>query len=114
MVLESTSNSAESPEGNDPGVQLFREVQLYLESLERRETPTPAMEQSWREFYDVYDLILRSLARWCGLQASDLDDCVQQTWQEVITHLADFRHDPDDNHFRGWLHKVFGSKISNL
>lgn len=70
-----------------------------------------ADEAAWTRLVDAYS---RLIYRWCrrsGLQAADAADVVQDVLRSVATNLKDFKHNPSEGSFRGWLRRITQRKL---
>jgi RNA polymerase sigma-70 factor (ECF subfamily) len=67
--------------------------------------------QAWRRFTVIYGPLVLGWSRRAGLQQSDAEDVVQETFQSVATHVSDFRRDRGGDSFRGWLWTIARSKL---
>jgi RNA polymerase sigma-70 factor (ECF subfamily) len=67
--------------------------------------------QAWRRFTVIYGPLVLGWSRRAGLQQSDAEDVVQETFQSVATHVRDFRRDRAGDSFRGWLWTIARSKL---
>jgi RNA polymerase sigma-70 factor (ECF subfamily) len=66
---------------------------------------------SWRQFWDLYDPVVR---QWCarsGLAAHDAADVAQEVFRSVAASLGKFRRDRPRDTFRGWLWTITRNKI---
>jgi RNA polymerase sigma factor (sigma-70 family) len=45
---------------------------------------------------------------------TDLDDCVQEVWAELVTLLRVLRYDPRRGRFRTWLYTIVHSRATDL
>lgn len=86
-----------------------RTVELTSASLlERAKGKDPA---AWRQLVAIYGPLI---CRWCrqkDLSWQDTEDLVQDVFRGVAEHLADFRRDPSNGSFRGWLWTITNNKI---
>src|SRR5436190_2168772 len=70
----------------------------------------PEDQESWKEFFDRYDKLIYSVAAKAGLNHSEADDVVQETFITLLKTMPNFTYDPTKS-FKGWLLKVTGRKI---
>jgi RNA polymerase sigma-70 factor (ECF subfamily) len=75
-----------------------------LSLLER--ASTRGDREAWRKLADVYTPLLHSWLRRYELQASDIDDVVQNVLLHVSEQLPTFRHNGRAGAFRNWLRQV--------
>jgi RNA polymerase sigma-70 factor (ECF subfamily) len=71
-------------------------------------------EEAWGRFTRIYG---PTVYRWClsaHLQRADAADVVQEVFQAVAVHIENFRHDRAGDSFRGWLWKIFQSKLMDF
>jgi RNA polymerase sigma-70 factor, ECF subfamily len=66
---------------------------------------TPANQEAWRRFVDLYTPLLFQWARTCGAQPDDAADLVQEVFMVLLQKLPAFRYDPQMS-FRAWLRTV--------
>ena len=57
-------------------------------------------ESAWRDLSDLYEPLLRWLARQHGLSAEDTADVVQLTWLRCLEHIGQLNH---KDRLSGWL-----------
>jgi len=60
-------------------------------------------DASWNEFYQTYRELIYSVARKAGLNESEAEEVVQDTVISVAKKMPDFRYDPAEDSFKGWL-----------
>lgn len=64
-------------------------------------------EASWREFYDLYQRLIRGLAIKCGLSEDEASEVVQETMLTVSKMIEGYEYDRKRCSFRGWIfHKA--------
>jgi RNA polymerase sigma factor (sigma-70 family) len=68
---------------------------------------------AWEEFVDLYSPIVRSYCFKRRLQASDVDDLVQEVMATISTAIRQFDYDPTKGKFRSWLGTIAANRISN-
>ncbi len=105
------SGISSAPGDIDPG--LLQKTQLYLACLSRRQTPGSPLSEAWDRFYRIIDPVIRRFASGCGAAAPDLDDCAQEVWTTLVTHLRDFHLDPRRGRFLSWLYTLVRSKAAD-
>lgn len=66
---------------------------------------------AWQRLADLYSPLVYDWARKAGLQASDAQDVVQETFRAVATSINQFHGDRPGDSFRGWLWTVTRNKI---
>jgi RNA polymerase sigma-70 factor (ECF subfamily) len=68
---------------------------------------------AWEQFYSLYDPVIRRLTQACKVPKAELDDCSQEVWAAVLTHLRDFRYDPARGKFLTWLYTLVHTKAAD-
>jgi RNA polymerase sigma-70 factor (ECF subfamily) len=72
-------------------------------------------ELAWVRLVKVYGPLI---AQWCGryrLQASDIEDIMQEVFRAVFRSIKDFKRTPGSvGKFRGWLWTIASNKIIDL
>ena len=71
-------------------------------------------EISWDEFYERYHKIVRNIAMFNGLKATEADDICQQVMLQFFKQSKTFKFDPDIARFRTYFGKIIKSKIANF
>lgn len=69
---------------------------------------------AWNHFYRVYDALIRRFVVAQGVRNSDVEDCRQEVWMEVVTRLVEFERPADRPGLRAWLYTLVRSKAANL
>lgn len=68
-------------------------------------------QAGWREFFDSYWRLVYNVARKTGLQDSEAQDVVQNTFIYLSRRMPNFRYDPARGSFKSWLRVVTRSRI---
>jgi RNA polymerase sigma-70 factor (ECF subfamily) len=68
---------------------------------------------AWQEFLEIYAPIVRDYCLQRRLQASDVDDIVQEVMTTVSTAIRKFDYDPTKGNFRSWLGTLAANRIRN-
>ncbi len=68
-------------------------------------------QSGWREFFESYWRLIYSVARKSGLQDSQAQDVVQNTFIYLSRRMPNFRYDPARGSFKSWLRVVTRSRI---
>ncbi len=71
-------------------------------------------QQAWEEFVDTYG---PKVFQWCrkfNLQESDAADVTQIVLTKLVTAMRQFRYDPSQGSFRGWLKTVTGNAVRDF
>ena len=70
--------------------------------------------EAWCRFVDIYGPVLYQYALRQGLQDADAADLVQDVIRRVSAAIAEFRYDPSQGTFRGWLYTVARNSLRNF
>ncbi len=70
-------------------------------------------DRSWREFFDLYWRLIYGVAVKSGLSDAEAQDVVQETVLSVAKKMKEFRYDPAQGSFKGWLLQLTGWRIAN-
>ena len=68
-------------------------------------------QRAWSEIVRLYGPLVVQWCRQYGIQASDIDDVVQNVFMAVSGHLDRFGQRAGTHSFRGWLWTITRSKI---
>jgi RNA polymerase sigma-70 factor (ECF subfamily) len=71
------------------------------------------LPSAWDRLVDLYRPLVFS---WCirrGLQPADAEDVSQEVFRTVLTRIADFRREPAQGSFRGWLLTITRNKLGD-
>jgi RNA polymerase sigma factor (sigma-70 family) len=60
-------------------------------------------DASWRAFHSTYAKLLRTQALHAGLDATEADDVVQETFIEISGRMQNFQYDRSAGSFKAWL-----------
>ncbi len=71
--------------------------------LLRLNAVAPEREVAWNEFHQIYAPVIRGFARKLGVRRDDLDDLVQGVLTGFFAASPEFRYDPSQGRFRGYL-----------
>jgi RNA polymerase sigma-70 factor (ECF subfamily) len=68
-------------------------------------------EGAWERLVTLYaPLVFHWCRRW-NLREPDVADILQDVFQAVVVHVADFRKERAGDSFRGWLHRITRNKV---
>jgi RNA polymerase sigma-70 factor (ECF subfamily) len=70
--------------------------------------------EAWCRFVDTYGPVLYQYARRQGLQDADAADVTQDVLRRVANAMGDFRYDPGQGTFRGWLYTIARNSLRNF
>lgn len=70
-------------------------------------------QESWRQFFDTYWQLIYRVARKAGLRDDEAQDVVQETFLSVAKKMPDFKYDPAQGSFRGWLCQLTHWRVIN-
>ena len=71
-------------------LSLLEDTKSYLGSLLEETASDSVLVYAWDEFYRIYDALIRRFVVSQGVPHSDVDDCVQEVWSEVVERLVKF------------------------
>ncbi len=66
---------------------------------------------SWQEFFDTYWKLLYCAALKSGLSDQEAEDVVQETIIGVARNMENFRYEPENCSFKGWLMHIARRRI---
>jgi RNA polymerase sigma factor (sigma-70 family) len=69
-------------------------------------------QKSWREFFELYGLLIYTVALKAGLTEPEAQDVVQETVLSVAKKMPTFHYDPALGSFKGWLKQLIGWRIN--
>ncbi len=113
-MLRPLTHAADSCQDGEMSLGQLEATRAYLGSLARHATPGPALAEAWDCFYQTYSPLIRRFSLACGVSRTDLDDCVQEVWNEIVQRLPEFCYDPRRGRFRTWLYALVRSKAVDL
>lgn len=88
-------------------------VSEYLRHRAEGRKSRTELTSAWKAFYPACDQVIRKFARTVQ-PGTDVEDCVQDVWADLMTHLPQFRLDRSRGKFTSWLYTVVRSKATNL
>ena len=72
----------------------------------------PDDADGWRDFYGLYEPLIKRFFQSRGLQEADADDIVQNVLQRVAKAAPDFEYDPAKVKFRSWLFTIARNELN--
>jgi RNA polymerase sigma-70 factor (ECF subfamily) len=66
---------------------------------------------SWQRLVDLYTPLIRSWLLRHSLQASDVDDLVQEVMSVLVRELPNFQHERRTGAFRRWLRRITVNRL---
>ena len=73
----------------------------------------PEDQESWKVFFDTYSKLVYSVAAKSGLDHSEAEEVVQETFVTLAKKMPEFKYDPAVGTFRSWLLHTTGFKIKD-
>lgn len=73
----------------------------------------PEDHESWQDFYDTYRKLVYSVASKAGLNHSECEDVVQDTFIALSKSMPTFKYDPKVGSFKSWLVHTTQFKIGD-
>ena len=80
-------------------------------SISLLDSARTGQQRAWSEIVRIYGPLVVQWCRRYGIQASDVDDVVQNVFMAVSGHLDKFGQKAGTHSFRGWLWTITRSKI---
>jgi len=74
----------------------------------------PRDNESWREFYQLYQPLLYRYARARGLSRENADEVTQQCLTILSEKMADFEYSREKGGFKHWLRRITNNKINDF
>src|SRR5258706_15254905 len=69
-------------------------------------------QAGWREFFDRYWRLIYAVARKSGLDDTEAQDVVHNTFIYLALRMPRFQYEPERGSFKSWLRVVTRSRIS--
>jgi RNA polymerase sigma-70 factor (ECF subfamily) len=77
-------------------------------------TASPDAQLAWSAFQPAADTTIRAFAGRFFKSASDIDDCTQEVWIDLIRNLPDFNLDQSRGRFTSWLFTIVRNKATDI
>jgi RNA polymerase sigma-70 factor, ECF subfamily len=88
------------------GVRMADTSATLLERLRQ-----PGDNSAWKTLLEIYTPLLTGWLRRYALQASDVDDLVQEVLAVVVRELPRFEHNQQSGAFRSWLRSILVNRL---
>jgi RNA polymerase sigma-70 factor, ECF subfamily len=69
---------------------------------------------AWNAFHNAVDPTIRAFAGRFFKSSSDMDDCCQEVWMDLIRNLPDFDYDRSRGRFSSWLFAIVRNKATDI
>jgi RNA polymerase sigma-70 factor (ECF subfamily) len=73
----------------------------------------PEDQESWKVFFDTYSKLVYSVAAKAGLDHSEAEEVVQETFIALMKAMPNFKYDPAIGSFKSWLIHTTQFKIGD-
>jgi RNA polymerase sigma factor (sigma-70 family) len=93
---------------------LLNHAKEYLRHVLNDTAPDSVLAVAWDEFYKMYDDVIRRFTISRGVPYSQLDDCAQEVWSDVMRRLTLFDRPADRPGLRSWLYTIVRSKVEDI
>jgi RNA polymerase sigma-70 factor (ECF subfamily) len=114
MLRHYTLDDEVGLEGEDIDPVLLEQTKAFLASGRRGTAAEPRLFRAWQQFYRLYDPFIRSVINTRVPRRADREDCLQDTWRDVIAKLPGFQRDPGRCAFRTWLFILARNKTTDV
>lgn len=74
----------------------------------------PRDNESWREFYQLYQPLLYRYARGRGLSRENADEVTQQCLTMLSEKMREFEYSREKGGFKHWLRRITNNKINDF
>ena len=98
----------------DGELQRLRSVQAYLRTLAGEEQPLACLAGAWESFYRAYNPLVRRLVLASPVKPSDVDDCLQHVWHQIVVKLPHCKYEPERGRFHNWLTALIGRQVCTV
>lgn len=73
----------------------------------------PADQAGWDEFFRTYHGLIHGVARRAGLNETEAEEVIQETFIAIARKMPEFRYDPAKDSFKGWLLQITRWRIAD-
>lgn len=74
----------------------------------------PRDDESWRQFFQIYQPLLYRYARARGLGREDAEELTQQCLALLTEKMPTFEYSREKGGFKYWLHRIVNNKINDF
>jgi len=75
---------------------------------------SPDAQLAWKDFHTAADPTIRAFAARFFKSSSDIDDCCQEVWMDLVRNLPDFDFDQTRGKLTSWLFTVVRNKATDM
>jgi RNA polymerase sigma factor (sigma-70 family) len=105
---------AAEPAASPLSGQTVSRAGLYLRSRAMGQNPDAPAAAAWGRFFPACDRLIRQYAGHFSARGVDVEDCVQETWSQLLRTLPTFQLEQGRGHFGSWLYAVVRSKAHDI
>ena len=113
-IVFTSEDSPPRPAWADGEEQLVRDTIAYLELRRLRVEPGDLLRKAWEQFYTHNDPLVRQITRAHRIPGSDVENCVQEVWLEIVRKLGSFDCNPLRGRFRSWIGTLVERKVARF
>ena len=89
-------------------------VALAGDYLRGPESASVEAKAAWMDFHAAVDPTIRAFGARFFKSATDIDDCTQEVWVDLIRNLPEFDFDQTRGRFTSWLYTVVRNKATDI
>src|SRR5882724_1202496 len=86
----------------------------YLRASAAGADPGVDVQEAWARFYPACDTTIRSFSTRFFRRPSDIDDCAQEVWIDLVKNLPAFSLDNSRGRFTSWLFTIVRNKAADM
>jgi RNA polymerase sigma factor (sigma-70 family) len=86
----------------------------YLRQSVGKQKASIEAREAWDQFYPACDATIRAFAARFFKTPTDIDDCTQEVWIDLIRNLPDFNLDQNRGRFTSWLFTIVRNKATDM